>query len=315
MLISRAPRFTSNDITDAKHYLTRREWMLGAAALTLLPGESAAATPQGEPLKAARNDAQSLREPATKFESATTYNNFYEFGVNKPDPARLAHTLKPRPWTVRVDGLVHKPKTYDIDDLLRLSPLEERVYALRCVEGWSMIIPWIGFPLASLLKRAEPTGQAKYAEFTTLLDPSQFPGQRSSLFGFSLDWPYTEGLRLDEALHPLTLLTVGMYGQVLPNQNGAPVRVVVPWKYGFKSAKSIVRIRLTSEQPATAWNKAAPQEYGFYSNVNPAVDHPRWSQATERRIGEFRRRPTLPFNGYADQVAPLYASLDLKKYY
>jgi len=315
MLISRAPRFTSNDITDAKHYLTRREWMLGAAALTLLPGESAAATPQGEPLKAARNDAQSLREPATKFESATTYNNFYEFGVNKPDPARLAHTLKPRPWTVRVDGLVHKPKTYDIDDLLRLSPLEERVYALRCVEGWSMIIPWIGFPLASLLKRAEPTGQAKYAEFTTLLDPSQFPGQRSSLFGFSLDWPYTEGLRLDEALHPLTLLTVGMYGQVLPNQNGAPVRVVVPWKYGFKSARSIVRIRLTSEQPATAWNKAAPQEYGFYSNVNPAVDHPRWSQATERRIGEFRRRPTLPFNGYADQVAPLYASLDLKKYY
>jgi len=315
MLISRAPRFTSNDITDAKHYLTRREWMLGAAALTLLPGESAAATPQGEPLKAARNDAQSLREPATKFESATTYNNFYEFGVNKPDPARLAHTLKPRPWTVRVDGLVHKPKTYDIDDLLRLSPLEERVYALRCVEGWSMIIPWIGFPLASLLKRAEPTGQAKYAEFTTLLDPSQFPGQRSSLFGFSLDWPYTEGLRLDEALHPLTLLTVGMSGQVLPNQNGAPVRVVVPWKYGFKSAKSIVRIRLTSEQPATAWNKAAPQEYGFYSNVNPAVDHPRWSQATERRIGEFRRRPTLPFNGYADQVAPLYASLDLKKYY
>ena len=315
MLISRAPRFTSNDITDAKHYLTRREWMLGAAALTLLPGESAAATPRGEPLKAARNDAQSLREPATKFESATTYNNFYEFGVNKPDPARLAHTLKPRPWTVRVDGLVHKPKTYDIDDLLRLSPLEERVYALRCVEGWSMIIPWIGFPLASLLKRAEPTGQAKYAEFTTLLDPSQFPGQRSSLFGFSLDWPYTEGLRLDEALHPLTLLTVGMYGQVLPNQNGAPVRVVVPWKYGFKSAKSIVRIRLTSEQPATAWNKAAPQEYGFYSNVNPAVDHPRWSQATERRIGEFRRRPTLPFNGYADQVAHLYAGMDLRKDY
>ena len=315
MLISRAPRFTSNDITDAKHYLTRREWMLGAAALTLLPGESAAATPQGEPLKAARNDAQSLREPATKFESATTYNNFYEFGVNKPDPARLAHTLKPRPWTVRVDGLVHKPKTHDIDDLLRLSPLEERVYALRCVEGWSMIIPWIGFPLASLLKRAEPTGQAKYAEFTTLLDPSQFPGQRSSLFGFSLDWPYTEGLRLDEALHPLTLLTLGMYGQVLPNQNGAPVRVVVPWKYGFKSAKSIVRIRLTSEQPATAWNKAAPQEYGFYSNVNPAVDHPRWSQATERRIGEFFRRKTLMFNGYADQVASLYTGMDLKKNY
>src|SRR5213079_998704 len=273
------------------------------------------ATPRGEPLKAARNDAQSLREPATKFESATTYNNFYEFGVNKPDPARLAHTLTPRPWTVQVNGLVHKPKTYDIDDLLRLFPLEERVYALRCVEGWSMIIPWIGFPLASLLTRAEPTGEAKYVEFTTLLDPNQFPGQRRGLFGFSLDWPYTEGLRLDEALHPLTLLTVGMYGQVLSNQNGAPIRVVIPWKYGFKSAKSIVRVRLTEDEPKTAWNKAAPQEYGFYSNVNPTVDHPRWSQATERRIGEFRRRKTLMFNGYADQVASLYTGMDLKKLY
>jgi sulfoxide reductase catalytic subunit YedY len=214
-----------------------------------------------------------------------------------------------------VDGHVARPKTYDIDELIRLFPLEERVYRLRCVEGWSMVIPWIGFPLASLIKRVEPTSKARFVEFTTLLDPEQFPAQRRSLFGSSLDWPYVEGLRLDEALHPLTLLTFGMYGQVLPNQDGAPIRVVVPWKYGFKSAKSIVRIRFVSEQPKTAWEKAAPREYAFYSNVNPTVDHPRWSQATERRIGEFRRRKTLPFNGYADQVASLYAGMDLRKYY
>ena len=317
MLIRRAPRFTSNDITDETLYLNRRQWMVGAAALVLMPGQSPAeAAPQGQPLKAARNEALSLKEPPTKFESATTYNNFYEFGVNKDDPARLAATLKPRPWTIQVDGLVHKPKTYDVDELIRLHPLEERVYLLRCVEAWSMVIPWIGFPLAALLKRVEPTGQAKYVEFTTLLDPSQFPAQRPGFFGFSsLDWPYVEGLRLDEALHPLALLTVGMYGQVLPNQNGAPIRVVVPWKYGFKSAKSIVRIRLVAEAPKTAWNKAASQEYGFYSNVNPEVSHPRWSQATERRIGEFRRRQTLMFNGYADQVAQLYAGMDLRKQY
>ena len=317
MLIRRAPRFTSNDITDETLYLNRRQWMVGAAALVLAPGQSPAeAAPQGQPLKAARNEALSLKEPPTKFESATTYNNFYEFGVNKDDPARLAATLKPRPWTIQVDGLVHKPKTYDVDELIRLHPLEERVYLLRCVEAWSMVIPWIGFPLAALLKRVEPTGQAKYVEFTTLLDPSQFPAQKPGFFGFSsLDWPYVEGLRLDEALHPLALLTVGMYGQVLPNQNGAPIRVVVPWKYGFKSAKSIVRIRLVAEAPKTAWNKAASQEYGFYSNVNPEVSHPRWSQVTERRIGEFRRRQTLMFNGYADQVAQLYAGMDLRKQY
>ncbi|OGL11448.1 MAG: mononuclear molybdenum enzyme YedY, partial [Candidatus Rokubacteria bacterium RIFCSPLOWO2_02_FULL_72_37] len=236
-------------------------------------------------------------------------------GVDKDDPSRLAGSLRTRPWSVQVDGLVHKPKTFDIDELLRLFPLEERVYALRCVEAWSMVIPWTGFPLASLLKRVEPTGSATFVEFTTLLDPEQFPGQRPGFFGFSLDWPYVEGLRLDEALHPLTLVTVGMYGRVLPNQNGAPVRVVVPWKYGFKSAKSIVRIRLVREQPVTSWSKANPREYGFYSNVNPAVSHPRWSQATERRIGEFRRRTTLPFNGYADQVASLYTGMDLGKYY
>jgi sulfoxide reductase catalytic subunit YedY len=317
MLIKRAPMFKASEITDPKLYFNRREFIAGAAALVLLPRVAeAAAAPAGPPLKAARNEAFSVKEAATKFESAATYNNFYEFGPDKDDPARLAHTLKPRPWTIQVDGHVAKPKTYDIDELLRLSPLEERVYPLRCVEGWSMVIPWIGFPLASLLKRVEPTGQAKFVEFTTLRDPEQFPAQRPSLFGlFGIEWPYVEGLRLDEAMHPLTLLTFGMYGQVLPNQNGAPIRVVVPWKYGFKSAKSIVRIRLVSEQPKTAWEKAQPQEYGFYSNVNPEVDHPRWSQATERRIGEFLRRKTLPFNGFGDQVASLYAGMDLRKYY
>src|SRR5215467_6265279 len=316
MLIRRAPRFTARDITDPALYLSRRELLSGAAAaLVMAPGLSAAA-PQALPaLSATRNAAVSVADTPTKAEAAMTYNNFYEFGVNKDDPSRLGHTLRTRPWTVQVDGLVGKPKTFDIDELIKLFPLEERVYALRCVEAWSMVIPWVGFPLASLLKRVEPNGQAKFVEFTTLLDPSQFPGQKTGLFGASLDWPYVEGLRVDEAMHPLTLLTVGMYGKVLPNQNGAPVRVVVPWKYGFKSAKSIVRIRLTDDEPKTAWNKAAPQEYGFYSNVNPTVDHPRWSQATERRIGEFRRRKTLMFNGYADQVASLYAGMDLKKFY
>src|SRR5262247_1880102 len=317
MLIRRAPRFTAGEITDPTVYLSRRELMSGAAAaLVLSPGLTSAAVPALTPLTATRNATFSVTDTATKLEAATTYNNFYEFGVNKDDPSRLGHTLRTRPWTIQVDGLVGKPKTFDIDELIKLFPLEERVYALRCVEAWSMVIPWIGFPLASLLKRVEPNGQAKYVEFTTLLDPEQFPGQRKGLFNFaSLDWPYTEGLRLDEALHPLTLLTVGLYGQVLPNQNGAPIRVVIPWKYGFKSAKSIVRIRLTDTEPKTAWNKSAPQEYGFYSNVNPKVDHPRWSQATERRIGEFRRRQTMPFNGYADQVASLYAGMDLKKNY
>jgi len=319
MLIKRAPMFKASEITDPKLYFNRREFMVGAAALALWPSGAAAAPAApapGTPLKATRNQAFSVSDPATKFESATTYNNFYEFGVNKEDPARLASTLRTRPWTVQVDGHVAKPRTYDVDELLKLYPLEERVYALRCVEGWSMVIPWIGFPLASLLKRVEPTGQAKFVEFTTLLDPEQFPGQRKSLLNFSsLEWPYVEGLRMDEAMHPLTLLTVGMYGQILPNQNGAPIRIVVPWKYGFKSVKSIVRIRLVSEQPKTAWEKAQPNEYGFYSNVNPSVDHPRWSQATERRIGEFLRRKTLMFNGYADQVASLYAGMDLRKNY
>ncbi|MBI4392004.1 MAG: protein-methionine-sulfoxide reductase catalytic subunit MsrP [candidate division NC10 bacterium] len=317
MLIRRAPDIKSSEITDYRLYLNRRAFLKGAAALALAPAvRAAAAPPAGQPLKAARNPAFTVEDAPTDFKSVTSYNNFYEFGPNKEDPARLAHLLKPRPWTVVVDGHVKRPKTYDVDELMRLAPLEERVYRLRCVEAWSMVIPWIGYPLASLIKRVEPTGQAKFVQFTTLLDPEQFPAQRGGLFAFSsLDWPYAEGLRLDEAMHPLALLTFGLYGQVLPNQNGAPVRMVVPWKYGFKSAKSIVRIRFVGEQPKTTWEQAAPQEYGFYSNVNPTVNHPRWSQATERRIGEFFRRKTLMFNGYADQVASLYAGMDLRKHY
>ncbi len=317
MLIRRALDIKSSEITDYKLYLNRRSFLIGVTALALAPSRAHAAPPPAGPsLQAARNPAFTVEDPPTKFESVTTYNNFYEFGVNKDDPARFAHMLKPRPWTIQVDGHVARPKTYDIEELLRLAPLEERVYRLRCVEGWSMVIPWIGYPLSALIKRVEPTSKARFIEFTTLLDPEQFPAHRRSLFSLSsLDWPYAEGLRLDEGLHPLTLLTFGLYGQVLPNQNGAPVRAVVPWKYGFKSAKSIVRIRFLSEQPKTTWEKAAPHEYGFYSNVNPTVDHPRWSQATERRIGEFRRRKTLMFNGYADQVASLYAGMDLRKYF
>jgi sulfoxide reductase catalytic subunit YedY len=314
-------RLRYSDVTPEKLYLSRREVMAGALALAVVGCDTggdatAAPPPAGAPLKATPNAAFRVQDAQTKYEAATTYNNFYEFGVNKDDPARLGHTLKPRPWHVQVDGLCARPKTFDIEAILKVAPLEERLYLLRCVEAWSMVIPWIGYPLSALLRLVEPRPGARYVEFTTLKDPEQFPGQKPGFFGGgSLDWPYTEGLRLDEAMHPLTLLTVGMYGQVLPNQNGAPVRIVIPWKYGFKSAKSLVRIRLTDTEPKTAWNKAAPQEYGFYSNVNPSVDHPRWSQATERRIGEFRRRNTLMFNGYADQVASLYTGMDLKKNY
>jgi methionine sulfoxide reductase catalytic subunit len=323
MPIRRAPHETKlrwSDVTDRGLYLNRRAFMLAAAATAAAGCEgadaAAPAPPAGAPLRATRNPAYVLADPPTKLQDVTTYNNFYEFGVNKDDPARLAHLLKPRPWAVEVGGLVAKPRKFELDELIGLTPLEERVYALRCVEGWSMVIPWIGYSLAVLLKKVEPTSPAKYVEFTTLMDPEQFPGQKPGFFNFSgLDWPYVEGLRLDEALHPLTLLTFGMYGQVLPNQDGAPLRVVVPWKYGFKSAKSLVRIRLVADEPQTTWNKAAPNEYGFYSNVNPTKDHPRWSQATERRIGEFRRRKTLMFNGYADQVGSLYAGMDLNKLY
>jgi sulfoxide reductase catalytic subunit YedY len=252
-------------------------------------------------------------EKTTAYADASTYNNFYEFGTDKSDPARNAHTLRPRPWTIAVEGEIRKPKVYDLDELLKLAPLEERIYRLRCVEGWSMVIPWVGYSLAELIRRVEPTGNAKYVEFVTLADKAQMPGLRSSV----LDWPYVEGLRLDEAMHPLALLTFGMYGEVLPNQNGAPVRMVVPWKYGFKSGKSIVKIRFTEKEPRTSWVAAGPQEYGFYSNVNPKVDHPRWSQASERRIGEDglfqKKRPTSMFNGYEPQVGQMYAGMDLKK--
>jgi sulfoxide reductase catalytic subunit YedY len=313
MLIKRGGDIKSGEITDQALYLNRRAFMTGsvagAAALALAPRTARAAAPPaaGQPLAATRNKAFDIPDASTKFQEATTYNNFYEFGVNKEDPAQLAGTLKPRPWKVQVDGLAHKPATFDVDDILKMAPLEERVYRLRCVEGWSMVIPWIGFPLSVLLKRVEPTGTAKYVEFSTLVDPVQFPGQRKGFLNFGgLDWPYTEGLRLDEALHPLTLLTVGMYGQVLPNQNGAPIRVVVPWKYGFKSAKSLVAIQFTAERPGTFWNDLAPDKYGFSSNVDPTETKP-WPQSHETMLGTNEQRPTLPYNGYGEWVARLYA--------
>jgi sulfoxide reductase catalytic subunit YedY len=274
------------------------------------PKTSAAAT-NAPSLTIASRSSYSIDEPLTSYRDVTTYNNFYEFGLDKSDPATHAHTLKLRPWTVSIEGEVRQPLVIDIDQLLTWFPLEERVYRMRCVEAWSMVIPWIGFPLGELIKRVEPTSRAKYVAFLSLFDPEQMPGQSRRL----LDWPYGEGLRIDEAVHPLTILAVGLYGKALPHQNGAPLRLVVPWKYGFKGLKSIVKIRLTEEPLPTTWNLAAPHEYGFYANVNPAVDHPRWSQATERRIGEFRRRPTLPFNGYAEQVASLYTGVDLRRFF
>jgi len=303
VLIRRPPDLPSADITAESLYWGRRDWLkaMGLGAVALLP-------PFGSFPGRAVQDAD--LKPST-WEEVTGYNNFYEFGTGKSDPAENAGTLRPHPWMVSIEGEVNKPRVVDVDQLLRWFSLEERVYRMRCVEAWSMVIPWVGFPLADLLKRVEPTSRAKYVAFTTLLDVEQMPEQRRHV----LDWPYVEGLRLDEAMHPLAILAVGLYGKVLPNQNGAPLRLVVPWKYGFKGIKSIVKIRLTETQPPTAWNIAAPHEYGFYANVNPAVDHPRWSQATERRIGELRRRPTLPFNGYADQVASLYAGMDLRKFF
>ena len=254
-------------------------------------------------------------EKITKYDDASTYNNFYEFGTDKADPAQYAHRLKTSPWSVEIQGLVKKPARYNLEDLLKLSAQEERIYRLRCVEGWSMVIPWLGYSLSALINLVEPSSNAKYVQFVTQADPMTMPGLRSGV----LDWPYTEGLRMDEAMHPLTLLCFGMYGEMLPNQSGAPVRLVVPWKYGFKSAKSLVAIRFTEREPATAWNRAQPREYGFYSNVNPQVSHPRWSQATERRIGEdglfAKKRKTLMFNGYEAQVGALYAGMDLKKYF
>jgi sulfoxide reductase catalytic subunit YedY len=305
MLIRRPPDLSSAEITEERHYLNRREFLAGlaAAGVMLTAGEREALArmvPRG-------GDDDKL----TPYESVTTYNNYYEFGTDKGDPAEEAKNFRIRPWKVRVEGEVAKPADYDFDDLVKPYKQEERVYRHRCVEAWSMVIPWLGFPLRDFVTRMQPTSRAKFIEFTTLLDPAQMPGQRSRL----LPWPYVEALRIDEALNPLALLVTGLYGKPLPNQNGAPLRLVVPWKYGFKGGKSIVRIRFQEAQPSTTWNVAVPDEYGFYANVNPDVDHPRWSQARERRLGELFKRKTLPFNGYADQVASLYAGMDLRKNY
>ena len=318
-----ASEITPRGVFDARRRLLALA-AAGATGSTLAPWfarDAHAQAPRGQKLPATPNNAYVVPEKRTPYEDVTTYNNYYEVGTDKADPAHNAGTLRTRPWQVAVEGLVKKPKVYDIDELVRLMPMEERVYRLRCVEGWSMVIPWSGYALAELVRRVEPQPGAKYVEFVTLNDKKQMPGVSARV----LDWPYTEGLRMDEAMHPLTLLAFGLYGEVLPNQNGAPVRVVVPWKYGFKSAKSIVKIRFVDKQPATSWNLAAAQEYGFYSNVNPDVDHPRWSQATERRIGEDKgsgfgalfapKRKTLPFNGYAQQVASLYQGMDLRKFF
>ena len=307
MLIKKPNDLRSSEITPENLYHDRREFLRAAGLL----GIAAATLGRVEHANAATQDGQQLKDELTPFEDVTTYNNFYEFGTDKSDPAENAKGFKTKPWTVAVEGLVSKPATYSLEDFIKPSKLEERVYRHRCVEAWSMVIPWLGFPMSDLINRVQPLSSAKFIEFQTLNDPQRMPGQRSPV----LAWPYTEGLRLDEAMHPLALFAVGLYGKMLLPQNGAPLRTVIPWKYGFKATKSIVRIRFTDKQPRTAWNQATPNEYGFYANVNPEVDHPRWSQAKERRIGEFRKRPTLMLNGYADQVGRLYQGLDLRKNY
>jgi sulfoxide reductase catalytic subunit YedY len=316
MLIRTTPTIPTREITDERIYLDRRAFLrasvgvaAGGVAGALLPTDEALAQTAIPNVK--KSGLSTTGEKLNSFEDITSYNNFYEFGTDKGDPKANSGRFKPTPWTVKIDGEVGKPGDYALEDLLKRFPLEERVYRLRCVEAWSMVIPWVGFPLGELLKVVEPTSKARFVEFTTVQRPAEMPGLRYPV----LEWPYREGLRLDEAQHPLTLMAVGLYGKTLLNQNGAPLRLVVPWKYGFKSIKSIARIRLTEKQPQTSWNMSAPSEYGFYSNVNPQVDHPRWSQAKERRIGEFLRRDTLMLNGYADQVAGLYKGMDLKKNY
>ncbi|MDP6560573.1 MAG: protein-methionine-sulfoxide reductase catalytic subunit MsrP [Candidatus Binatia bacterium] len=316
MLIKRAPDIKGSEITDKPFYMNRRQF-IGRSATLAVAGLVAprlliiSAAHAGRELPVARRGQFSTSEEQTFFKDATHYNNFYEFSTDKEKVADLARNFPTRPWTVSVEGNVKRPKVYDIDGLIKMFPLEERVYRLRCVEGWSMVIPWVGFPLGEFIKRVEPSSNAKYVEFTTLYDPQEMLGQRRAV----LKWPYVEGLRIDEAAHSLTLLAVGMYGEVLPNQNGAPLRLVAPWKYGFKDIKSVVRLRFVEQMPFTSWMEANPGEYGFYANVNPNVDHPRWSQARERRIGEFFKRKTLMFNGYADQVAGLYSGMDLRKFY
>jgi sulfoxide reductase catalytic subunit YedY len=309
VLTKKNRELTESDVTPLDFYRERRTFLKSGLALggsTLLyPHLSSASL---GPFKAS---SLSTAEKQTKYESATGYNNFYEFGVDKADPARYAHSLKTDPWSVAIEGEVEKPGIYTLEDILKPHDLEERIYRLRCVEGWSMVIPWIGFPLADLIKRFQPTSRAKYVSFESLYDPAQMPGQRLRV----LKWPYRDGLRMDEAMHPLTLIAVGLYGELMPNQNGAPIRLVVPWKYGFKSIKSIVRIGFSETRPLCTWADVAPDDYGFYSNVNPEVSNGRWSQRRERRIGELRRRDTLLFNGYAEQVASLYTGMDLQKYF
>lgn len=317
MVIRKAPDIRSSEITPKSVYLRRREFLQASAAALVSAGLGSFAdevVAQGglPKLENVKKSPLSTSEPPNLYEHITSYNNFYEFASGAGDgPKKNSGSFKPRPWKLTIDGHVNKPADYDIDDFIKPYTLEERIYRLRCVEAWSMVIPWIGIPLADVIKRVEPTSRARYVEFRTLYDPGRFPMQRTDL----LEWPYVEGLRLDEAMHPLTILAVGLYGEVLPAQNGAPIRLVVPWKYGFKSIKSIVRIDLVADQPSSLWMIAAPHEYGFYANVNPDVPHPRWSQRTERRIGEAGRRPTLLFNGYAEQVAAMYAGMDLRKYY
>ncbi|HYK34771.1 protein-methionine-sulfoxide reductase catalytic subunit MsrP [Alloacidobacterium sp.] len=323
MLIRKPSDIPSSEITSKSAYLNRRTFMAaaGAAGLAAFAGnrisriiDPKTGVEAGTKLDTIKSPLSTTGEDLTPYQYITNYNNFYEFGVEKGDPAKYAGRMQTRPWTVMVEGLVAKPKTFDIDTLLKLRPQEERVYRMRCVEAWSMVIPWVGYSLSEFIKECEPLGKAKFVQFLTLENRKEMPGLSQS----SLNWPYSEGLRMDEAMHPLTLLCFGLYGETLPNQDGAPVRIVVPWKYGFKSAKSIVKVRFVEKQPHTAWNDQSPEEYGFYSNVNPNVDHPRWSQKTERRIGEpvfKQRRPTLMFNGYGDQVASLYNGMDLRRYY
>ena len=315
MLILHRPDIPPSEITPSAVYGARRDFLrgltlgLGAAGLGLT-GSSPAATGERTRFEAVTPGPFSASdEKITPYASVTEYGNFYEFGPDKDSPARHAHRLRTRPWTVSIEGEVKAPKTFAIEDMLKWAPLEERIYRMRCVEGWSAVIPWVGIPLAELIKRSDVTGNAKFVEFWSLADPEQMPYVRVPF----LDWPYIEALRLDEATHPLALLGLGMYGEHMPKQNGAPLRVVVPWKYGFKGAKSIVKVRFVEKQPPTVWTKAAPDEYGFYSNVNPDVPHKRWSQSHERRLGEFFKRKTLPFNGYAEQVAGLYSGMDLRK--
>src|SRR6266852_1017361 len=319
MLIKKADDIRSSEITPKDLYLNRRKFLVGAA----MTGAAAAAglglkellapsstVQAGEKINGLQKSPVSTTEKVTPYNDVTHYNNYYEFSTEKEEPADLAKNFKTRPWTVTIDGDVTKKQVLDVDSIMKFATPEERIYRHRCVEGWSIVVPWVGFSLSELIKRAQPLGKAKYVEFTTLYDLKQYPGQQRQI----LQWPYVEGLRLDEAMHPLALLCFGMYGEVLPNQDGAPLRLVIPWKYGFKSIKAIVRIRFVDKQPTNTWNIAAPREYGFYANVNPSVDHPRWSQKTERRLGEFFKRPTLMFNGY-DQVAGLYSGMDLRKNY